>query len=153
MDISHTLSAERFTDWFCSISSEDRKSSDRPPRTNDDDLPSRECDASGSPEVVKGNPPSDSTDRPLSPEVNAFLASLFDRYDLDETGLIDNEDEVRQLMMNATIKVTRQQEHADLDVAKLQPFIDAKIQDVIDGQYMDLETFKQWWASTLPRAE
>jgi len=102
--------------------------------------------------------------RATSVYVDAVIAQYFHRYDLDESGLIDNEDEFTQLATNVFygVQVKAAQggdsEGRELgstseklrgDMARLEGLIKVKGKEVAASP-MDLKKFIAWWKSEFP---
>ncbi len=73
-------------------------------------------------------------------KIEAILEMMFERYDLDESGLIDSDDELQQLCTNLLYKFQVSIDRPELDR------LDALVEKAgVADDPMDLPSFKEWW--------
>merc|ERR1711967_69069 len=98
-----------------------------------------------SPEPSKPAPAAPAQDEPqqdpwMNEDLNSMMNDYFTRYDLDGSGTINSNDELKQLCTNLVVKL-----ELDMDVAT----IDQKVNGAGNMEELcwDFETFKRWFVS------
>jgi len=109
------------------------------------------------------SPPTSPVVDPREAEADAVIAQYYNRYDLDESGFIDTQEEFSQLCTNVfygvQVKAAKRggtsgnSDKLRADMARLESVIEAKAKEIGPRNAIDLAHFTAWWKSEFPLYE